>query len=374
MTSEPHANRTAAVVALLGRPDFPTDAVETYSQFLGDALTRRGWPTTLAHVRWHESGWRRALHRLWNQSREWKGHWILVQYTALSWSWRGLPLQFLAMLWLLRWRGARLGIVFHDPEGHRGERLRHRFRRVWQHCVMRASYRIVHLSIHTIPVDRVRWLPARPRKSVSIPVGSMIPTIDVSRQADRRRERPNGEKTVAVFCIRRGERTAAEEVADIAHAVRHVSVLVPRLRLLVLGRGADDVAKDLLQEALGATNVDLSVEGLLPDAEVSRRLIAADALLFVRGAISGGRSSAIAAIACGLPIVAYAGPPTGHPLTEAGVVLVALGDRSALAHELARVLTDRTLWSTLHQRNLMALERYFSWEAIGARVSAAFAR
>lgn len=363
-----------AVVALLGRPDFPTDAVEIYSQLLGDKLTRRGWPTTLVHVRWDESGWPRALHRLWDQSRAWKGQWVLVQYTALSWSWRGLPLQFLAMLWLLRWRGARLGIVFHDPEGHRGDQFRHRFRRAWQHRVMRATYRIAHLSIHTIAIDRVRWLPAHPRKAVSIPVGSMIPTLDDAKSDAGVHRRERDAKTVTVFCIRRGERTEAEEVADIAYAMRHAAERVPRLRLLVLGRGADEVAHRLLTEALAGTAVDVRVMGLLPDAEVSRRLVASDALLFIRGAISSGRSSAIAAIGCGVPIVAYAGPPTGPPITDAGVVTVALGDRAAVAVELVRVLTDETVWSSLHQRNLAALRRDFSWDAIADRISTTLGR
>jgi len=361
-------------VALLGRcSDLPagTDAVDAYSALLGEALTRQGYPTTLVRVPWDERGWPRALRRLWQQSRDWDGRWVLLQYMALEWSRRGLPLAFFAVLYVLRRRGARLGIVFHDPQGHAGQRLRDRVRRAWQHGVMRAAYRLVDLSIHTIPVDRVPWLPINPHKAVSIPVGPNIPAFDDMPHDTARPERQRGDRTIAVFCLRAGERKEAEEISDIAYVAQRIAERVPRLRLVVLGRSAENT-RDRLQAALAATNVDLSVTGVLPAEELSRSFIAADALLFVRGAISGARGSAIAAIACGLPVVAYAGPQTGHPITEAGVVLVPLGDRDDLAAELIRLLTDDALWSAAHQRNLAAYHRYFSWDAIAARFVAAF--
>ncbi|OFW16277.1 MAG: hypothetical protein A3F70_03695 [Acidobacteria bacterium RIFCSPLOWO2_12_FULL_67_14] len=368
-------NPGAAVVALLGRRlNLPagTDAIESYSTLLGEALTRQGWRTTLVQVPWDEIGWARALHQLWRQSHHWSGHWVVVQYTALHWSWRGLPLAFLALLSVLRHRGARVAIVFHDPTGYPGERLRHRVRRAWQHHVMRLAYRISHLSVHTIPVERVPWLPGNPHKAVLIPVGPNVPAFEDMPHDASTVERRSGDRTIAVFCLRAGERTEAEEVSDIAYVAQRVAERVPQLRIVVLGRSAENTSA-LLQAALAPAHVDLAVTGVLPAEELSRRLIAADALLFVRGAISGGRTTAIAAIACGLPVVAYAGPQTGHPITEAGVVVVAPGDRDGLATELIRLLTDDSRWSAAHQRNLAAFHRYFSWDAIAARFAAAFA-
>jgi glycosyltransferase involved in cell wall biosynthesis len=90
----------------------------------------------------------------------------------------------------------------------------------------------------------------------------------------------------------------------------------------------------------------------------------ADALLCVRGHLSTRRTTGIAGIACGLPVIGYEGGETGYPMTEAGAVLVPDGDREALARALARVLVEEDLWRTLHQRNLSAHERFFSWDAI----------
>lgn len=115
------------------------------------------------------------------------------------------------------------------------------------------------------------------------------------------------------------------------------------------------------------TYVDDLVEGiyLLMHSDLEGPVnLGADALLFVRGHISGRRSSAIAGIACGLPVVAYEGVETGFPITEAGVWLAPQGDLEALSEGLCRVLTDESLWQALHQRSVQAYRRYFSWDAI----------
>src|SRR5437773_2041122 len=103
------------MIAVLGRRDSPTDALEDYSRLLGQAFERRGQDLKLCRVQWPELGWTRALWRLWRESRRWSGQWVLVQYTALSWSRRGLPVRFLAVLAVLKARRARVAIVFHDP-------------------------------------------------------------------------------------------------------------------------------------------------------------------------------------------------------------------------------------------------------------------
>ncbi len=133
--------------------------------------------------------------------------------------------------------------------------------------------------------------------------------------------------------------------------------------LACLGRGSEE-ARGALREAFQGTDVDVSVLGLLPAEEVARILARSDVLLFVRGHLSGRRGSGIAGIACGLPIVGYAGPETGFPITAAGVELVSQGDREALAVALGRVLSDEGLRQELRQRSLQAQATYFSWNKI----------
>ena len=114
---------SSRLIALLGKKDVPTDGVEDYCRFLSPAMGARGYAVEIARVPWAELGWIRAWVRLWQKSREWKGKWVLVQYTALMWSRRGFPLAFVIVLLMLKVRGARLVTVFHDVAPYSGKRL-----------------------------------------------------------------------------------------------------------------------------------------------------------------------------------------------------------------------------------------------------------
>ena len=351
------------IVALLGRCDSPTDALEDYCSWLERALAAKGCALETMRVPWAERGWIGSLRWLGRQSAGWQNHWVLVQYTALSWSRRGFPFGLLRVLRMLSKRGARCVVVFHDPEAYSGDRFIDHLRRACQRSVMRLAYRSAERSIVTVPLDRVSWLPHNPTKAVFIPVGANLPEPRVEAQAET--PATPATKTIAVFGVTGGEHILPE-VRDIAYAANHVAQRLPDLRLVVLGRHSQD-AREALTRALDGTRVQLSVLGLLPAEEVSQTLSRADALLFVRGQLSSQRGSAIAGIACGLPVVGYAGPQTGFPVTEAGVALVPQGDREALAGALARVLVDDTYRSQLRERSRRAYQAHFSWSAIASR-------
>jgi glycosyltransferase involved in cell wall biosynthesis len=156
------------------------------------------------------------------------------------------------------------------------------------------------------------------------------------------------------------------EVEFIAQIVRQATEQLGATKLLVLGRNAQE-AEAPLRTLLAGAKVELEVHGVLPAAEIERRLSESDALLFVRGGISSRRGSALAGIACGLPVVAFEGAETGPPITEAGVLLSPEGDRDALANNLARVLSDDALRNDLRKRSLEAREKYFSWNVIAQK-------
>src|SRR2546427_1791492 len=111
------AQPAQTVIALLGRRDSPTDGVEDYCTWLGRGLAKRGIPLAQVRVPWKETGWLRALWWFWQEGTRWRERWVLVQYTAMSWSRRGFPLAFLAALAILRLRSCRIAVVFHDPSG-----------------------------------------------------------------------------------------------------------------------------------------------------------------------------------------------------------------------------------------------------------------
>src|SRR6185437_10560871 len=81
-----------SVIAMLGRRDTPVDGVEDYCTFLSEGLARRGVEMTRVRVNWTEQGWLGALRQLRRDSKEWREHWVLLQYTALGWSRHGFPI------------------------------------------------------------------------------------------------------------------------------------------------------------------------------------------------------------------------------------------------------------------------------------------
>ena len=347
-------------IALLGRRDLPTDGVEDYCTFLSEALACPGVELKKIRVKWSEKGWVAALRQLWRESANWRGMRVLVQYTGLGWSRRGFPVGVIAVVMLLRWRGARCAVVFHDATATPGDRAIDRIRAAFQMWVIRTISALSERSVFTFPLERIPWLSANANKAVYIPLGANIPANLQPRKNGR--DKSNQPKTVAVFGVTVG-RVTSEEVADIVYTLSRADKHLSPLRLLVLGRGSDE-AREALEAALHGTGVELVVRGLLPAAEVTRSLCEADALLFVRGLVSPRRSSAIAGIACGLPIVGYGEPDSSFPLSEAGVEFAPWHDRDALAKALCRVLSDEQRWNELHQRSLRAQVDYFSWEFI----------
>jgi len=170
---------------------------------------------------------------------------------------------------------------------------------------------------------------------------------------------------VAVFGVTGGA-AGASELRSITQAVRDAAKQIGALRLVVLGRNSAD-AEQKLREAFHDVPVELRVLGVLPPGEVAKTLCGTDVLLFVRGAISTRRGSAIAGIACGLPVVAFAGEETLPPITEAGLAIYSPEKPGDLSRALLQVLGDAKYREQLAARSRSAQKEYFSWEAIAAR-------
>jgi glycosyltransferase involved in cell wall biosynthesis len=358
--------KSQLVIALLGRRDEPTDAVEDYCRYLAEALATHSMDLQIRRVPWNEHGWAASLRALRLQAKAWRGTWILVQYTALAWSARGFPRRFLRVLRLLRKAGARIAVVFHDAEPFGGTRLIDRLRRTMQLRVMRTMLRFSDHTVFTVTPERLSWPPSAPAKYSFIPVGVSLPFPLAPQQHEDIHSPP----AVGVFSITGG--TAGDrETRDVVAAVRYASQKLGKLRLLVFGRHAE-VREGALREGLRDVTVELDVCGVIDDKELVQRFAASDVLLFARGAISSRRSSAISGIGCGLPVIAFEGSETGSPITDAGVILLPEGLdettlQAQLGEALVRVLSQDDFRVYLVQRSRAAHERYFSWPAIAAR-------
>ena len=348
-------------IALLGQKDQPTDAVEDYCRYLAAALQPYGIQLDIRRVPWEIHGWAAALEALPLMAKQWRDTWVLVQYTALAWSEHGFPQKFLRVLRILKAAGARVAVVFHDVLPYPGTRLVDRFRRLTQTYVMRRVVSQTEAAIFTVSPERVSWLPDRLDNVVFIPVGANLPIPQGSPTSPVQ----HGVPEIAIFGITGGE-PGNRETSAIVSAVRSAIHAVGPLKLNVFGRGASQHEKPLRQ-AFEGLPVTISVEGVLTPEGVVERLSDSDVLLFVRGPISTRRGSAIAGIACGLPVVGHCGPETASAITEAGVILVPENDSSALGDALLRVLSDKDYRQQLRARSCAAYKNQFSWSAIASR-------
>lgn len=354
------------VIALLGRRDEPTDAVEDYCRYLGEALVAHNFQLEIRRVPWNEHGWTASLEALRLQAQDWRGIWVLVQYTALAWSARGFPWRFLQILRALRKSGAKLAVVFHDAEPFGGTRVIDRIRRMFQLRVMHGSIALADHAVFTVAPEQLSWTSGAQKNSSFIPVGASLPFLSAPQPRDKIHSPP----TVAVFSITGGA-AGDRETRDIIAALRHATLQLGPLRLLAFGRHAE-LREQILRQALKDVTVKVDIAGVVDGKMLVQKFAEADVLLFVRGTISSRRSSAISGIASGLPLIALQGSETASPVTNAGVILLPenLEEKSLqsqLGESLVRILSNNDLRMELVQRSCTAYVEFFAWPAIASR-------
>lgn len=354
-------------IALMGRRDEPTDGVEDYCRFLADALAQRGIRLQSTRVSWDMDGWLRALWKLRNESRQWRGRLVFVHYTGMAWSRRGFPFGAVIVARILKSQGARGAVVFHEfSRQHSSRAWISRLRGALQAATIRRLYRGASNTVFTVPLEFVNWLPTTDTKSHFIPIGANVP----ERLYPRTCASGHRPKTVVVFGVT-GAPNMVAEVEVISDVIRRTAESVHSLRLVLCGRGSSDAGK-LLAPALQEHGVEVVVKGILSGDAVADELHSADAYLFVRGSINLQRGSALAGIACGVPIVGYRNGKMMRPLDEAGVEWAPFGDHHALAQNLLAVLSDEQKWVDLHERNLRLQRNYFGWNRIANEYVKAF--
>jgi hypothetical protein len=331
----------------LGSGEASADGVADYCNNLRDALRRAGQPFEIVTVRWPERGWLGALVELWRAPLPARGDWAMLQYTALAWSRRGFPFGAVATMLALRFRGVRCGVVMHEPwrQGILNPRPIDRVRGAFQDWTIRVIHALSSLSVLTLPLAHVGWIDPHDRKSVFIPLGPNVPEI---LDAPYPPARPVGkpEKVVCVFCL--SEPTGpTRELGDISTAAGAARDAGAHVRVRFVGRGTDTGAAEIA-EAFAGSSIETEILGLRTPEEIGRTIAASDVLLCVRGHLNLRRGSALAGIACGVPMVA----------------LAPLYDREALGAELARVLTDDALAQEMHRKNIEVERKYFSWDTV----------
>ena len=354
-------------IALMGRRDEPTDGVADYCAFLAQALSRSGVELRPLHLSWDKEGWLSALRKLRRESKDWSGSSVLLQYTGMAWSRRGFPFGITAAIKLLRRNGVRCIVVFHEHKRQSGSRRWiNRIRGACQDRVIQGLYRAAAKAIFTVPLENVAWLPRDGAKAQFIPIGANVPERLIPRQP------ADADKTVVVFGVT-GAPNMLAELETIAACIRCATESSPNLRLVLCGRNSSQAEK-LIEPLLQGSGAQVIAKGVLSADEIASELSSADAYLCARGPITSQRGSALAGIACGVPIVGYRNGKVSPPLDQAGIQWAPLGDSESLARNLIQVLSDGRIWNDLHERNLRLQQNYFSWNRIAEQYVAALSQ
>lgn len=340
--------------------DEPTDGIFNDSTYLAEALDALGRPTTIIDLGWTKVGIRRALADLPGRLPNQRPLWVILQFTPLAWGPRGFPIAAMRTVSHLRKLGVKVGISFHDAFPTEGARLYDRCRRAVQVRIMRRMVRHAdHSFFHVTPEHGAPWLRDTSRTSW-LPTGTAIPQGEPREDADER-------FTVGIFCLSDSDKHS--EVADVIDVMRRVAVVVGNIRLLAFGRGTAR-AEPLLREQLSSTSIEIEVHGgIVPESEVGRCLARTDALLFVRNGLSTRRSTFVAALAYGLPIVGYANAETGWPIRDAGVMIIESGDTAGAAEGLLALAKNESLLASMRVKSEELFAHFFAWERIAERLA-----
>ncbi len=346
---------------ILGHRHAAADGVADYCEHVIEQLRGLRRTVDLAVLPWEEAGWLRALAGL--ERGTVRGSWHVLHFNNFSWARKGVPFMLPVLVRRLHSLGARVAVRFHDPHGHPGSTPLLVARRAMQEHLMNRIARAADLSLHNVPVESATWLTTSDRAHY-IPVGSNVPGGPNTAKF------PNAHEPlrIAVFCITGG--TYSEpETTKLAAALKRASILLDRpIQLVAVGSGTAEAA-GALERALTSSRVSSTCHGMIPPEEVGVHLRTCHALLFVRGPICTQRTTVVAALANGLPVVGFRGPATAGPILDAGIAHTASDDPSELAESLVSLVADEKRWLDARAKTATAFERHFSWAKIAEQYS-----
>lgn len=304
-------------------------------------------------------------------------HRILVQYVPHAFGSKAMNLPFAAWLALRGRRIAPLWVMFHEvafpfswrPMKHA---LLGSVTRIMARLVAGAAERV----FVTIPAwaNLLKRFCPRVRPPQWLPVPCTLPPgrdpqarVTIRRHYAGRRAEGGGPPGGGLLVGHFG--TYAPHIADLlAPAIDTLSRLVPEAGFLFVGRESDRFREGLLRrypDLVGRVHAT----GAVPADEVSDHLRACDLLLqpFADG-VSSRRTSVMAGLANGVPVVTNLGP-LSEPLWSAGAVaVVPTADPQALARLAAGLLADPPARSAFGRRGAELYHQTFSLEHTVARL------
>lgn len=283
--------------------------------------------------------------------------WILLQYNPFSYGrWGVAPSLIHRAIAIRRWTKARLGIMVHEAWVD-GISWKSALMGGYQRGQLRALSRIAPALMATTQVV-ARGLGSG---AVHIPVASNITPITSTYEDARKRLAVDGSLVITLF----GKDNPSRELEHAAAAIDAIRRAPGAGRVCVfnLGANAPHIQLD--------PAIPVSRPGELSEQQVSLHLLASDLVLlpFTDG-ISTRRTTMMAALAHGSPVLAQRGRATDDMLTGIDDVLklTPVGDRGSFVRAAVDLVVDR---SRLRERGAAGRRLYvreFDWPHVARRV------
>ncbi len=268
---------------------------------------------------------------------------FLVQWVPHGYGYRSMNLPFCLWLWgRAAFRGDRIDIMVHEAylafgEGSWRQNVAALVHRVMTVVLLRAARRV----FTSIPEWINCWRPWALGKSISldwVPVPSTIPPVDDREAVLRTRSRyvSDGGQLIGHF----GAYSKAISKLLVA-VIPKVLERNANCGVLFVGRDGESFRQDLLV-AHAHLGDRTSVSGYLSAPDVSRHLLACDLMLqpYPDG-VSTRRTSAMAALSHGLPMVTTRGRVTESLWIGSGAAVLAdPGDAEVIVEHVDLLLTD----------------------------------
>jgi glycosyltransferase involved in cell wall biosynthesis len=287
---------------------------------------------------------------------------VVVQYNPFSFARWGFAPWLASRMWRMRTRRHRpvLGLMIHEPYVPM-TCWRWRLMGTWQRTQLLALRAAADVVLVAVELWADTLMPAWPRRPTHhVPVGSALPDMRAAREEQRIRLGFAADTIVlAVF--------GTSHPTRLTSYVEHSAVAVAEAghKVGVLNLGADAPPLPALDG-----RIEVLAPGRLTDADVGRWLSAGDIFLapFLDG-VSTRRTTLMAALQHGLPIVATDGPLTDGMLRDApeALRLVPVDDDPGFTTTVVRLAGDPVERGGLSSRARELHERCFSWPLIATR-------
>lgn len=326
-----------------------SDGVADHASLLSDALEQMGSAAAVFKADWRARGWG-AVSKAIEEVRQFEPSLVVVHYSHLGWSKRGLPLGVLRVVGAAR-RIAPVVLWVHDPGRVERGTVRQRIAGAAKGVGLAIAARLSRTCVVTVDPSRIYWMTTGIKeRSRFCPSPSSVGSFPVRAPTDI--------FTVNTFGIRLT--SDAQTVAILSEFCLGLAARIGPFRLRILGDNA--ALPEDMTRTLEEARVSVEIPGRLPAELLGELLASAHVYVHLRGVLSTRSSTLAAALSCGLAVVGAAGEETGPPLNDDVVAIVDALESANLVEMVVALKADRARLRALSAGAAETARRYYGWD------------